>query len=77
MVPQNAQKVDLYAPIVSARAGAPPLVVRVAVTPVPEYTTSGPVEGATRSEAYVLLSALPQDLQERVKIAVQALVAGR
>lgn len=77
MNPSNAQKVDLYAPIVSARPGAPPLVVRVAVAPAPEYTTSGPVEGAVKSEAYVLLSALPQDLQERVKIAVQALIAGR
>lgn len=73
----NAQKVDLYAPIASARPGAPPLVVRVAVTPAPEYTTSGPVEGATRSEAYVLLSALPQELQERVKVAIQTLIAGR
>lgn len=73
----NVQKVDLYAPIVASRPGAPPLVVRVAVTPVAEYTTSGPVEGATRSEAYVLLSALPKDVQERVVSAVQALIAGR
>jgi hypothetical protein len=28
-------------------------------------------------ETYVLLSALPSDMQERVKLAIQTLLAGR
>ncbi len=73
----TAQKVDLYQPMMNSRPGLPPLALRVAVTPPGIMTESGPVHGVTKVETYVLLSALPTELQERVKIAVQALIAGR
>lgn len=72
-----AQKVDLYQPIVNSRVGPAPLALRVGVTPNQDMTVGGPVQGVTRIETYVLLSALPTELQERVRTAVQALLAGR
>lgn len=70
-------KVDLYQPIVSSRIGPPPVALRVGVTPNVGMTESGPQHGISRIETYVLLSALPTELQERVKLAVQALITGR
>jgi hypothetical protein len=37
----------------------------------------GVAQSVSKIETYVLLSALPVELQERVKTAVQALIAGR
>jgi len=71
----NAQPVDLYQPMVHTRVGAPPLVVRAAVT-----TSNGNMVGGsqavTKVENYVLLSALPAELQERIKTALQMLSMG-
>jgi hypothetical protein len=69
------QKVDLYSPIMSSRVGPPPLVINVGVIKSNESTTGGPIEGAVRPESYVLLSALPDELRERVKTAVQTLLS--
>jgi hypothetical protein len=71
------QKVDLYQPIAASRVGPPPLALRVAVTPNVDSFVGGVPQSTQRVETYVLLSALPQELQERVKLAVQALLAGR
>lgn len=70
------QKVDLYQPLLHSRREFPPLTIRVGVD-----TTSALVEGGTpevsiKPEIYVLISALPRELQERVKTAVQALISG-
>jgi hypothetical protein len=70
-----AQKVDLYQPIVANRVGAPPLALRVGVTPSVESTAGGTQQSSMKVETYVLLSALPTELQERVKLALQALIA--
>ena len=67
------QRVDLYQPILSARVGAPPLVLAVGVQRSTGEVMGGPVENVVRPEHYVLLSALPDELRERVKSAVQAL----
>lgn len=69
------QKVDLFQPMVSSRVGSPPLVLNVGVQRSSSETYGGPVEGAVRAEHYVLLSALPEELRERVKTAVQALLS--
>lgn len=71
-----AQKVDLYQPIVNSRVGPPPLVLRVEVTPNANSIVGGVMQCVSKIETYVLLSALPSELQERVKLAVQALLAG-
>lgn len=71
-----AQKVDLYQPIVNSRVGPPPLALRVGVTPNANSIVGGVPQGVSKIETYVLLSALPSELQERVKLAVQALIAG-
>jgi hypothetical protein len=70
------QKIDLYQPIIHDRPGAPPLTLRVGV-----HTINGMVQGGSPSttlkpETYVLLSALPQELQQRVATAIQALISG-
>lgn len=71
-----AQKVDLYQPIVNSRVGPPPLALRVGVTPNANSIVGGVPQGVSKIETHVLLSALPSELQERVKLAVQALIAG-
>lgn len=69
-------KVDLYQPVVSSRLGPAPLVIRAIVTNNAAYIGGGVPQTATTAEDYVLLSALPKELQERVKVAVQALISG-
>lgn len=69
-------KADLYQPIISSRIGPAPVVVRTVVTTNSDYVMGGMPQAATKVENYVLLSALPKELQERVKTAVQALIAG-
>ena len=69
------QKVDLYQPIESNRVGPAPIVIRAIVTPTSEYVVGGTPSVSRRAEDYVLLAALPKELQERVKVAVQALLA--
>jgi hypothetical protein len=70
------QKADIYQPIEANRVGPAPLVIRTIVTPSNAMIAGGAPMSSKKIEDYVLLSALPKDLQERVKTAVQALVAG-
>ena len=69
------QKVDLRAPIVSSVIGPPPIVVNVHVTPQADHVVGGVPASSTRLESYVLFSALPEELQQRVKSAVQVLIS--
>lgn len=68
-------KADLFQPIYAARVGLPPLVLRAIVTENNDYMVGMP-QSTAKVENYILLSALPKDIQERVKTAVQALIAG-
>lgn len=70
------QKVNLFQPLLAAQGGAPPLVLRVGVPNQNSISEGVPAGGQVRAEAYVLLSALPEDLRRRVELAVQALIAG-
>lgn len=70
------QKVDLYSPILASRKGPAPLLIKVGVQKADIYTEGGPVVSNIKPEAYVLLSALPEDLRRRVEVAVQALANG-
>lgn len=67
---------DLYQPIYASRPGIPPLVLRTVVTVNQEYVAGGVPASSQKVENYVLLTALPKELQERVKTAVQALISG-
>jgi hypothetical protein len=69
------QRVDLYQPLIHSRVGAPPLVINVGVNRSGAETMGGPIENPIRPETYVLLSALPDELKERVKTAIQALIS--
>ena len=71
----TVQKVDLYQPIAAARPGAPPLVLRIATAPRVEEMVGGPISNPVKIENYVLLSALPEELRQRVTTAVQALLS--
>ena len=72
----SAQKVDLYQPIIASRVGPPPVALRIATTPSLDMVMGGVPQNVSKIETYVLLSSLPTDLQDRVKTAVQALIAG-
>lgn len=70
------QKVDLYQPLESVRVGPAPLVLRTIVVNNNSFVVGGVPTEAKRVEEYILLSALPKELQERVRTAVQALITG-
>ena len=67
-------KADLYQPVYATRIGPAPLVVRAIVTPNADSIAGGVPTAATVVENYILLSALPKELQDRVRTAVQALI---
>lgn len=71
----NTQKIDVYQPLEANRVGPPPLVIKVVVTPNRLEMAGGVPMSTRRVENYVLLSAMPEELQQRIKLAVQALVA--
>jgi len=68
------QRVELYQPMMAARPGPAPLVLRVGVSSNTSISEGVPA-ASTRVEAYVLLSALPVELRQRVELAVQMLVS--
>lgn len=70
------QKVDIYQPIESNRIGPPPLVIRTIVTTTGDMIAGGTPMSSRKVEDYVLLTALPKELQERVRTAVQAIITG-
>ena len=67
---------NIYEPIEAARAGTLPLTIRVITTPSAQEFVGGVPASSKRAETYVLFSALPDELRERVKNAVQALISG-
>lgn len=69
-------KVDLYQPVEANRVGPPPLVIRAVVTTNNMMVAGGVPTDSRKAEDYILLSALPRELQERVRTAVQAIIAG-
>lgn len=75
--PVQAQRVNLYNPIIADRVGPPPLVLRVGVLNQNSISEGVPQGGQVKAEAYVLVSSLPEELRKRVELAVQALIAGR
>lgn len=69
------QQVNLYQPMESQHIGPAPYVIRTIVTTTNSYVAGGMPTEAKKIEDYVLLSALPKELQERVKTAVQTLMS--
>lgn len=72
----DTQKANLYQPIEANRVGPPPLVIRAIVTTNADMVVGGMPSNARKVEDYILLSALPRELQERVRTAVQAIITG-
>lgn len=72
-----AQRVDLFQPMIAHAAGPAPLTLRVGVINNDSISEGVPSGGQVKAEAYVLLSALPEELRRRVELAVQALISGR
>ncbi len=69
-------RANLFQPIHATHIGPSPVVIRAVVTSNNNYAVGGMPEAQLKAESYVLLSALPKELQERVKTAVQALISG-
>lgn len=70
------QRVDLYSPLVHSKTEAPPLTIRVGVQTSGALVEGGTAQSVLKPETYVLLSALPKELQQRVTTAIQALISG-
>lgn len=64
---------NVYEPVVAAKQGPPPLVINIVTTPRTMEFVGGVPASATKTESYVMFSALPQELQTRVKLAIEAL----
>ena len=69
-------RVDLFKPMIASHVGVPPVVIRAVVTNNNDSIVGGVPQAAMKSEAYILLSALPKELQERVRTAIQAIISG-
>ena len=67
---------NIYEPVTSDRQGSPPLVINVITKPRAMEFMGGVPATAFKQESYVLFSALPDELRERVRTAIQALQAG-
>lgn len=67
---------DLYSPILSSHKGPAPLIIKIGVQQSDLFTEGGPVVSSVKPETYVLLSALPEELRQRVNVAVQAILSG-
>ena len=72
----EVQKVNLYAPIMAAQKGNPPLVLQVGVQPADMMSVGGTVASPVKVESYVLLSILPDEIRRRVETVVQSMIAG-
>ena len=68
----NIQKADPYKPILSSNNGKAPLTLRLVVNRNDHFMEGVPGD-SYKNETYVLLSALPVELRNRVELAIQAL----
>lgn len=68
--------VNLLQPIVSSVDGPPPYTICVNTYPQAHMTQGGAQGRPSKSYVYVRYDILPQELQERVKMLIQALQAG-
>jgi hypothetical protein len=69
-------RADFFNPIYANHVGPPPVVLRAVITSNHDNIAGGVPQAALKGETYILLSALPKELQERVKTAVQAIISG-
>lgn len=70
-------KANLFQPVYADHVGPAPVVLRVVVNTNNDYVVGGMPQAQLKGESYIMLSALPKDLQERVKTAVQAIISGQ
>lgn len=70
----SGQSVDLSQPLFAAAEGPAPYSIKVVVTER-KLSSAGPIVGQ-KVENYVLWSALPDELRERVKTAIQMKLSG-
>ena len=66
---------NLFQPVEHAGRGPAPIVIKVITTSAPGETVGGVMATSNGAEFYVRLSALPDELQQRVTLAVQAIQA--
>lgn len=71
----NNSKVDIRFPVESSHVGPAPLVIRAIVTPTNDMIVGGVPSDPRVAEDYVLLSALPQELQGRIRNAVEVIIS--
>lgn len=67
---------DLTKPIFSAHPGKPPAMIRTVIS-AQQYMMQGAIpSNSQKVEDYVLLNALPEELRQRVLLALQVLSSG-
>ena len=73
----EAQRIRSLALPIAAEEHEAPIVIRPVTPSLPrgQESSGGPMANPWKQRTYVLLEALPRDLQERVKTAVESMVA--
>ena len=69
------QKVDLFKPILALHPAPAPIAIKIGVMPQYLYTQGGTSSSVPRAELYVRVSALPEEMQARVKSAIDVIAA--
>lgn len=70
------QKINTLIPLEATNVGPAPLFMKVITTPSVAGTVGGVPGKTQRLEHYILLSVLPQELQDAVTRCIQAKIAG-
>lgn len=73
---QNIQIANLLQPIQASVTGAPPYTIRVNAQPNKVMMQGGSQGMPNKGYTYVRYDILPPELQERVKLLIEALQAG-
>jgi hypothetical protein len=69
------QLIDIYKPIASKTIGPAPIVINALITSSTAQTVNATMTKNQRIETYVLLSSLPQELKNKVELAIQMMQA--
>ena len=68
-------KIDLSQPLEAVAGQAAPMILRIVTRPRRDEMVGGVPATNAKVAEYVLYSALPEEIKQRVKLAVEAIMA--
>jgi hypothetical protein len=75
---QNIQHIRTLRDPIIAQDHTTPFILKIATPALPhgQESTLGPMQNTLKARTYVYIDALPKELQERIKTAIEALSWG-